>query len=265
MKPGEYVSTNKSKEIAIATRCTKATTMKKYGIAGLALSLVLAASCYGRPKDAGTPATRSDATITIRVLNYADVKPASLLSAERTATDILRKAGVDSVWIECGGGQAGWREPGCSSPVTPLDLVVNLLPRSLAQPLHFRVETLGAAVESTGKNFGFFAYVFYDNVKDCAVQESLDLAQLLGDTIVHELAHLLLGAHSHSNSGVMSPCWRGREFLAVKQSRLFFSSSEQKRLQATLAARTLAASSSSASPELHPATNTQSGLATARK
>jgi hypothetical protein len=238
--------------------------MKKHRIAGLALSLVLAASCYGRPKDSGVPATRNDVTITIRVLDYAHVQPASLLSAERTATDILRKAGVDLVWIKCGGGQAGWQEPGCSSPVTPLDLVVNVLPRSQAQPLHFRPETLGAAVESTGKDFGFFAYVFYDNVKDCAVHESLDLARLLGDTIVHELAHLLLGAHSHSNSGVMSPCWRGREFLAVKQSRLSFSSSEQKRLQVTLAARALAASNNSISPELHPPTNSQAGSATAR-
>jgi len=239
--------------------------MKKRSIGGWALSLVLAASCYGHPEDAAIPATRNDATITIRVLNYAQVKPAALLPAERAASEILRKAGVDPVWVECGGGQTGWLEPGCSSPVTPLDLVVNLLPRSLAQPLHFRDETLGAAVESAGKDFGFFAYVFYDNVKDCAVHENLDLPQLLGDTIVHELAHLLLGTNSHSNYGVMSPCWRGREFLAVKQSRLSFSSSEEKRLQATLAARTLAASSSSASPELHPATNTQSGLATARK
>jgi hypothetical protein len=209
------------------------------------------------------PATRNEGVITIRVLNYAHVKPAALLPAERVATEILQKAGVDSIWIECGGGQTEWLEPACTNPVTPLDLVVNLLPRSQTQPLHFRDETLGAAVESTGKDFGFFAYVFYDNVKDCAVHESLDLAQLLGDTIVHELAHLLLGANSHSNYGVMSPCWRGREFLAVKQNRLSFSSSEKMRLQAILTARRLAASSSSADSELHSGTNTQTGSATA--
>lgn len=207
------------------------------------------------------PATRNDATITIRVLNYAQVKPAALLPAERVATKILRQAGVDSIWIECGGGQTEWLEPACTNPITPLDLVVNLLPRSRAQPLHFRDETLGAAVQSTGKDFGFFAYVFYDSVKDCALHQKLDLAQLLGDTIVHELAHLLLGANSHSNYGVMRPCWRGREFLAVNQSRLSFSSSEEKRLLAILAARTLAASSSSAISELHPATDTQVGSA----
>jgi hypothetical protein len=109
------------------------------------------------------------------------------------------------------------------------------------QRLHFRDEILGLAIETTGKDFGLFAYVYYDNVKDCAVHRRLDLAVLLGDAIVHELAHLLLGANSHSSQGVMHACWSQKELLAAEQGRLSFSSSEKNRLQIALTARTLAA------------------------
>ena len=239
--------------------------MKRQRIGGLALSLVLAASSYGGPQDAGMPRTMNERKITIRIHNYAQVKPSVLLPATRAAADILREAGVDSVWVECLAGQTELPDAACTSPVTPLDLVLNLLPRSQAQHLHFRDKILGVALETTGEDFGIFASVFYDNVKDCAAQRQLDLAQLLGHVIAHELAHLLLGTNSHSSHGVMCAFWCGKELLAAEQRGLSFSSSEKKRLQITLTARTLAALNGAVSPELLPIANTQTGSAAAMK
>jgi hypothetical protein len=110
----------------------------------------------------------------------------------------------------------------------------------MVQHSHFRDEVLGIAINDTGKDFGVFASVFFDNAKDCAAQRGLDLTRLLGDAIAHELGHLLLGAKSHSGHGVMRPFWSGKELLAADQRGLSFSSSEKNRLQIALTARTSA-------------------------
>jgi hypothetical protein len=215
--------------------------MRRHPFGGVALSLVLAASSHGAAQDAGMPRTTSERTITIRIHNYAEVKPSVLLPATKVAGDILRDAGVDSVWVECIVGQTELPEAACEKPVTPLDLVLNLLSRSQAQHLHFHDKILGVAAEPTGEGFGVFASVFYDNAKDCAAQWQLNLPQLLWLAIAHELAHLLLGTNSHSSHGVMRAFWSGKELLAAGQRDPSFSSSEKNRLQTTLSARTLAA------------------------
>jgi len=172
---------------------------------------------------------------------------------------------VDSDWVECVVGQNELPEGACASPVTPLDLVLNLLPRSQAQHLHSQDKILGVAVEATGENFGIFASVFYDNTKVCATQWQLDLPPLLGLAIAHELGHLLLGTNSHSSRGVMRAFWSGKELLAAAQRGPSFSSSEKNRLQITLNARTLAAVSGVVTPELPPTANIQTGSAAAMR
>lgn len=239
--------------------------MKRQRVGGLALSLILAASSYGRPQDTGVPGTMNERTITIRIRNSAQVKPSVLLPATRAAADILREAGVDSIWVECLASQNESPNAACTVPLTPLDLVVNLLPRSDAQHLHSRNKILGVAFETTGEDFAIFATVFYDNVKDCAAQRQLDLFQLLGDVIAHELAHLLLGPSSHSRHGLMRGLWSSKELLAAEQRGLVFTSSEKKLLQITLTSRTLAALNGGVSPELLPTAGTQTSSAAEMK
>jgi hypothetical protein len=214
--------------------------LKQQIIGGLALGMVFGASSYGVPQDAGMTRTRNDRQITVRINDYAHVKSPVLVQAEQTAGDILGKAGVDTIWVECQGGQTSPADVACAAPMTPLDFILNVLPRSMFQPLHPQEGVLGRALESTGKDFGFFAYIFYDSVKDCAGQ--FDLGQYLGDVFAHELGHLLLGTNSHSRHGLMC-AFRSRKELLIAEQRggLFFSSSETKRIQTGVAARRLAA------------------------
>jgi len=149
--------------------------------------------------------------------------------------------------------------------MTTLVLVLNVLPRSMAQRLHFRDEVFGVAMGTTGKDFGFFASVFYDNVRDCAMQRQLDFAQLLGDAMAHELAHLLLGTNSHSSQGLMCAFWSREKLLVAEQRGLSLSSSETKRLHIALAARKLAALSGPLSPELLAMANTNAASPAAMK
>ena len=67
--------------------------MKRQKVGGLALSLILAASSYGRPQDTGMPGTMNERTITIRIRNSAQVKPSVLLPATRAAADIVARGG----------------------------------------------------------------------------------------------------------------------------------------------------------------------------
>jgi len=102
-------------------------------------------------------------------------------------------------------------------------------------------------------------------VKACAAQRKLDLAPLLGYVIAHELAHLLLGPSSHSSHGVMRDPWSGKELLAAEQRGLSFLSSEKKRLQITLTARTLAVLNGAVSPQSLPIANVKTNSAAAMK
>jgi hypothetical protein len=59
--------------------------------------------------------------------------------------------------------------------------------------------------------------------------------------VAHELGHLLLGAYSHSNRGVMGARWSGTDLLLAGQRGLSFSASEEKLLRTVLTARSQAA------------------------
>ena len=91
------------------------------------------------------------------------------------------------------------------------------------------------------RSFGFYASIFYDNVKDCAAQEHLDLGPLLGHAIAHELGHLLLGTHSHMGHSLMSASWTNKHLQTAERRALTFSSSETQRLQMAIMVRRQAA------------------------
>jgi len=188
------------------------------------------------PMDERTHRTLRDSQITIRVHDYAQIKSGVLLQAERSAGGILRDAGVETNWVECGVGEAPHGDAACARAVTALDFLLNLLPQSMAQRSNFRNDVFGVAIESE-KDFGFYASIFYNKVEDCAAHEHLDLIPLLGHVIAHELGHLLLGTHSHTDRGLMSASWSSKHLQAAERRALTFSSSEAQRLQIAMMAR----------------------------
>ena len=203
--------------------------MKKQLFGGLALSLIFAATAArGATQGEALPETISQRTITIRVHNYAQVKPSVLFTATKAASDIFREAGVETVWVECYSGPTLQPDAACANPATPLDLTLNLLPQSQAKYFHYRDEILGVALVPAGQNFGFYAYVFYFGAEAFAAHHKLNLSSFLGHVIVHELGHLLLGVNSHSNVGIMRACWNGQDLIAVEHGGFSFSLVEKK-------------------------------------
>jgi predicted aspartyl protease len=202
----------------------------------IAFSLFAPAANLAAPKDERTPRTLGDSQITIRVHDYAEIKSGVLLQAERSAGNILRESGIDTNWVVCRVGETPSPDPACADSMTPLDFVLNLLPRSMAQLSSFRDEEFGVAIESD-KNLGFYTSIFYSKVKDCATHEHLDLAPLLGHVIAHEIGHLLLGIRSHTDQGLMSASWSSKDLQAVQRKGLSFTSPETKRIQTAMIAR----------------------------
>jgi len=213
--------------------------MTRQTISGLTVGLMLAATAFGTPKSAKKGQPVSGRQITIRIRDYAHAKSLVLQHAEEAAGGILLDAGVATRWIDCPVGSSSTGD--CSSPVSPLDFVVNLLPYSMSERLHQGGGVLGFALETSGKDFGCIVSIFYDVAKDRAAEHQQDVGQLLGDAIAHELGHLLLGTNSHSGWGLMSAFWSGNQLLLASQGRLAFSDAEAERIQAALRARALAA------------------------
>lgn len=211
--------------------------MKKQLAGSLVLGLILVTRTCGAPETSVAAGRSGDKQITVRIHNYAQVESGDLVKAERIADDILQKPGVETVWIECLDGQTPTGELACQTPMGPTDLMLNLLPRSMSDRYHLRLDAFGFALEGENGRFGFYAAIFCDLVKDAAAQRQLTRWVLLGTVIAHELGHLLLSTNSHSAFGVMRAHWSGKELLAVEHSATHFSSPESKRIQQAVMAR----------------------------
>jgi hypothetical protein len=226
--------------------------MKK-GLAGsLALGLILGVSPYGAAKTFSREGLGSDKRITIRVHNYAQIDTSDLLKTEQITDDIFRETGVEAAWLECSAGDAPAKDPACEIPMTPMDLELNLLPRSMSQRFLLGADRFGVALEDAQGGLGFDAWIFCDLVKDAAAKKHLTPSVLLGTVIAHELGHLLLSTNSHSAFGIMRAKWSNEELSAVEHRAMYFSSSESARIQKAVTARQLFALNSMASVRMQP-------------
>lgn len=199
------------------------------------LTLLPQLTASALPKDDGKQ-------ITVRVRNYARMESAVLLKAESTADKVLKEAGAHTDWVLCFDGSTWSRDVACTNLPGPMDLTVNVLPFSTSQASRRRGDEFGYAVEDGDQGFGSDAWIFIDRIKSLAVERELSLAQLLGHVLAHELAHMLLGANSHSGMGLMRAKWSSRELFAADHGELFFAASESKRIQKAVLARRQAGS-----------------------
>jgi hypothetical protein len=206
-------------------------------INGSILSLFVAASLHAAPQVVLRAGANGEKQITVRVRNYARIDSGVLLIAETTANRILHEAGAKTVWVVCFDGSTWSGDAACTNLPGSMDLTVNVLPFSNAQAFPPRGDTFGYSTENGEQGFGCDAWIFYDPIKSFAAERDLSVAQLLGHVFAHELGHMLLGANSHSGTGLMRPRWSSRELLAADHGGLFFSTSESNRIQKAVLAR----------------------------
>ena len=147
-----------------------------------------------------------EATIVAHVSNYAALQPGELAAVQREVARIYSAIRVRILWVP---GPEPRPDPDpCGFPLRVL-----LLSRDMELQLG-RTQALGDMV------FGFItretgrAHILTQRHIELARRYSDDFRRLLGQTIAHEVGHLLLPTDSHANRGIMQPHFGVRAYSA---------------------------------------------------
>jgi len=141
-----------------------------------------------------TATSNREATIVLHVTNYAALSGDVLEVAMARVAMVYERIGVRVVWVE-DRGSVRRRQDG------QLHLTVLLLSHDMAEKI-ISAARIKDGVLGLGHPEGGRASIFCDRIATTsgALQH---LGIPLGDVIAHEVGHLLLGANSHSRSGIM--------------------------------------------------------------
>ena len=204
----------------------------------LTLGLVLS---FCLPSLAESPSNNESAVglrVTVRVYNFAQISPKVLVEAEREATRIFRKVGVETLWLDCPLTLADCQTyPACRQASGPNDFVLRILPKAMAERLSFRGTTFGFALPCPPDESGCIANLFYHCVEQLTQVGNTPRELTLGHAAAHELGHLLLGTNSHSSTGLMQAHWSRKDLRSACLGHLLFTSEQAEVIRAEVLRR----------------------------
>lgn len=165
--------------------------------------LVGALACLGQTVDA--------IQVTVLLQNHAHLPNGVIQRAESEAGRIFRASGIELRWVDCTATHQCHRPPG------PNEFVLSLVEDgNTSSDLAFGVAFMGP--DGVGK----YSDLFVARIeRECAVSGQ-DIARLMGAVAAHELGHLVLGSHAHSEAGVMTPIWNYNAMHRVGLGSLLF-------------------------------------------
>ena len=139
-------------------------------------------------------------SLTVVIHNYATAPQADLEQARTIATRIYRRMDVRLDWWDtsCAGAEV-LTDP-AAPPAWPATAIHVRLNSGLADRRRVDPRALGFAASGTR-----LATVLVTRVEQLAINNRLNVAELLGVVIAHEVGHLLLPPNSHTAGGIMSP------------------------------------------------------------
>ncbi len=168
-------------------------------------------------------------SLTVRVVNIAEVTDQTLTAAFTVADGVFRSAGFSIAWQRCVNDTA------CQYPLAP-DEVWLRVAGTARHDVQITPYTLGYSV--IGQGPGTLSTVFVDPITRLARRAYLSTPQLLGGVMAHELAHLIQGRQApHARSGVMRRQWSIETLLTQFRASLQFSAEESAALRAGYALR----------------------------
>jgi hypothetical protein len=172
-------------------------------------------------------AAETSPVLTIQVSNQAGVDLMTLVQAEKTATGIFRKTGVESRWMEP--ATEG------SFPLSHIQLKIlsSVISIRAGLPDNFPDDAMGLAPGSGPDRQS--VYVFYDKVEALArehiAETHANAAQILGHAMAHEIGHLLLNVQTHSAAGIMRGVWNFWDLQNVGYGYLLFTPRQAKAIR----------------------------------
>ena len=176
----------------------------------------------------------------------------TLSEAENVATDIFRKAGVESQWIDCPSSSENARadspdwDPKDSGDLSYFWVNISSRARWPTESSALKGDVMGVA-PGTGRSRQS-VYVFYSRVETLAARQRMELAegivartanepQILGHVIAHEIGHELLNLEVHSPTGIMRGNWDLRDLQEANYGELLFTAEQAELVRVSSVAR----------------------------
>lgn len=185
--------------------------------------------------------------ITTHVDNGSSVDHKTQLNAEKVATAIFRKAGVEVHWLDVGLPSADRQEHASDrEPFNASDMRLRVISEAMADTFSLPTNVMGLA-PGAGLDRRY-VYVFYNRVKDLSrrqinvyrkgiVARPATADQILGAMIAHELGHILLNLPSHSETGIMRGDWDLKDLQDIAYGDLLFTPQQAEAIRSEIARR----------------------------
>jgi hypothetical protein len=167
--------------------------------------------------------------IVVLVYNYAAVSPSTMSRAREKVNRLYRETGVEIEWLDPL-ADARYRINPTSNPSQPFTVQILIRSRRPSRGPSMPESVMGEALP-TDENGGTLS-VFYDQMLRVARRYNQPLADILGLAVAHEMGHLLLPAHAHSNTGIMRAEWGAVDIRRGVDGSLAFTSDQAALIRA---------------------------------
>lgn len=159
--------------------------------------------------------------VTVFVFNSVYVSSRDLLLAEVRAAEIFKNVDIRVIWV-AGLTSKDAADHRVSQAWNPADLDLRIWPRSMARGVAIHSNALGYCLSIERGQ----AVLLSDAIDNISASWGIDLADILGVTIAHEIGHLLLKTSTHSKLGVMKARYVQEDFTSAGQESLRFTRGE---------------------------------------
>ena len=188
-----------------------------------------------KPGETGAEKLTSRAPkLAILVFDFAQLSQTVLVSAKRVATQIFKDSGIETEWLDCS------TSPECNLPAERAQfrlIIQSQVAKVVKDHSKARYLTdsgaLGFAIPCKTTDSACLFYIFYSPISSLASQYGASTGCILGQVMVHEIGHSLLGPDAHSRTGIM----QARFPMDGADRLLYFSSRESKRARDQLSMR----------------------------
>lgn len=167
---------------------------------------------------------RNTVQITVVVNDGGGTSGAVLNQAETVASRIFADAGIEVAWVNCSGR---FVDEACRVTDGSRQFVLHIVPTGrTSTDSVFGMAFLGQ--DGSGK----YCDVFFDRIAEAHRSFGTDTSELLGTVVAHEIGHLLLGSHAHSQVGIMAPVWAEENLRNIGMGHLLFTPQQSSLMKA---------------------------------
>jgi hypothetical protein len=175
--------------------------------------------------------------VVVRTYSHPAASLDTIRSAQWGAGRLLRDAGVDLTWLDCGrGSEPGADQAACETLPAANEVVLHVTTSQSRETGSGEV-ALGSSLIAADERRPTLSKVYLDRVLTFAAAARADAAVILGRVIAHELGHLLLRTNRHPSSGLMRATWLKAELRSNEPGLWAFLPQEALGLRAAIADR----------------------------